>query len=484
MGTNRLLREKWDFSRLGGRPEAAPAVTRATTSGPHRDLPPSDLRSVNGLFLVVIAAVALALANPEAPLATLATGGANGPFALFNWIKDNPWILHAGNLLLFVALRLCLMSLASWWRWTALGISIVLGLVALTMGTQLNGTLWLFAGIPASVLLVYALLPQQGARFNWRIQGIVFAGLVALGAAALQCVESAWWLVAGPVAFGALSYSLIDALIDKYPQTERSRGAAGWITLISMTALLALGALQIFAPQNTPDRLASSVSGLETVLQAMQRIAGSLAAFPATLAATALVASLSALIRCERLDDEEKEERRRLLGRIPLHHNLRTVNSRLILLGTAKHEIVTQACASGLIEIWLRKDNAYRFDASEMIALIETHLPNFASGDGHYDLIVTQGEQRQVVAYETVSRFYELLADPNEKPLIGAFERQKISVIQERLQSITISSSEKKLSALRSMASNEIDRILVVGAKSKYLGFCERDQLVQEVFGG
>lgn len=397
-----------------------------------------------------------------------------------------PWAIHILNLVLFSFARFVVLKFASLWHAIALAIAALFACTSLILKIALPGErFWLIAAGLSLGLLSYSLLPATGAKFGWRVWGTLYGAFAGILGVVAYFVGFSWWFSVSAISMGLLFYTLIDSLIAKYPQTESKRGAAGWITLFSVTMLVALGVLQFFGVR--PDQeTAGQLSGIEKIFEGLQMTLGTLVAFPATFAATALVASLAELIRnqSEKLDDEEREERRRLLGRVPVHHNLRTVKCRLVLRGSAEHERVTQACESGLVEIWLTGTGAgtIRFEVGEFITLIETYMPNFASGDGHYDLIISHGAQRRIIAYDTVAHFCGLLTDPGQAALVRAFTNQTVSIIQQNLTSAMISSTEKRIVALRQMASGHLDRILVIGNRSQYLGFCEREKLVEEVF--
>jgi len=326
------------------------------------------------------------------------------------------------------------------------------------------------------------LSPHDGTKRGKRpfIEGFaVFVACLAL-AIGVDCVSAkyfpTWWNLLLLVDAASLAYFILFLIVRRFPIV------GDIIVGFCVVVLIAIAVLKYDHSLVLPAFISSWISAAETsagaLLNAMQ---APLAASTIAVLTTRAAAILGQMRR--QTTPEEDAERRRLAAPVRVHDNLASLKWKLLLLGTTVVGDVTPTRETRLFEIWLYPEEPrYNFDQEELTERITQYAP--IDEEGY--LVVTKGRNRAFVAYSTLEDFKELLFGQDQnaaQALIQALGNRNFAEIRRRLSAESVSSSQNNHFAIRAMGAYQLQQILVVDRHERYIGFCNLEDLVHEVFG-
>lgn len=441
MGNNRLIREKWDFSRLAGSRSSAPTTTIVAW--------PS-----NSMVLLIVLGLGALLVS------VLVNGVASPALALGPWGLDLLRQITDGRL----------------GFWISLGVA-----------TTITITLWL--------LWMRKPLPTENSQPDW----IVLIGRLVRFVAIGLCLSPILGLVISakfaPELYGLFLIVLLAELayIIIWNLARFSRTTLHWMIGISATMLLFVSASE-FVPNWLPKDFANPEATRDTfsaILSFLSEVEwGARAVRPALIAV--LGASVVSLIvggPCKCPDLPDGPLLRMISGFLkPLELDV-SAKSLLPKLEIVGSEILHKTMKSDdckLVEIWISRElrerhkkeqaqaqNAQQkdsFDRTEMLHALGTHV----QADSY--VVLLRGNKREVFAYSPLGNFIEVLLD-DAVNLVALLRRGDADKIRDALgdkSQVFASLADRNGDVLKQMmvASMVDEQLLVRDKNDRFAGFC------------
>jgi hypothetical protein len=221
-----------------------------------------------------------------------------------------------------------------------------------------------------------------------------------------------------------------------------------------------------------------------------------LGALVAVVSVSAAIEAASKIASDFQITSDQRKLLARVGRRVRVHVNLVHNRLKLVVIGSTPKEQAQKVTSAKLLEIWLGL-SGYNFDAIELLNVIDSRM----DGDiDECDVVVVVGKSREVVAHETLEHFRELLVggtedkcDPGDARNSGSQSKSNElaialadcdrDVLRRLLDPNTVSTNATNFTTAAQMIAKEKKRILVLDRDDRYIGFCNLEELVHEVFG-
>lgn len=501
MGTNRLIREKWNFP--------GPRIRGRSASNQIGNSAADDRRWSNSrtaLYIAVMGLGALVLLTSRAPVSPVLV------YSLLS-ISDSFLLFFCSLYAIYFAARSLSRTKGAfpfvWLKsfaanafrefflsgWVAASALIVSAVYWHQAWIRPYFYFWssatlLYLGFRAAVVTsdVTSLNPNsskwlQELAFR-QLPSNLMAAAPLLALLAAVSFQSEWIPLARTAAWAELFWLSI------YWLTKKSQTIADILTACSFVALIVLAAAGL--DDSVVPEIVTAWMGWDT---GKSQLLGSMINtinLPIAGATLAILSTrVSEILRAilKRRSFASPQELARLEEPVAVHDDLRP-RRKVLLLGTFMPGPLTNPPTIRLLEIWIATSPTalqYQFDLAELLHIVNTRM----TADTPCDVIVTRSfnnptdeRARRFVAYASADELIQLLLDPvGGAALAQAFQQRDPDAVADAIgRRPTISTNGSKHRALQLMCAASADRILILDHTERFVGFCNLQKTAAEIF--